>query len=328
MSALADSATSPVERFEFTTRDVTQAHQVLRDTYGEHRVRLRGSTENFTFRQLTATSGPLALDQLRHSMRMAITAEPIDYLMSVLVLDGQLRARAGRDEVRLARDDVLLHRCGEPLSIDWDDVQVFTVRLPVDEVARMAAARWGIEAAAFRFEGMTPVSAEMGQYWRDTVAYLHRAFEEPHAAVASPLLRAALIEFTASAELAVFPNTATSACDTRGPGRVAPAALRRAVGFIDAHAGEPVTLAQIAEAAGVTGRALQHTFLRYYSTSPTGYLRRVRLERAHRELQAADPTTGVTVATIARRWGWANPAHFAAAYRQAYGQLPSYTLRT
>jgi len=39
-----------------------------------------------------------------------------------------------------------------------------------------------------------------------------------------------------------------------------PSALRRAVAFIEAHAAEPVTLTQMAEAAGVAGRALQLAF--------------------------------------------------------------------
>jgi transcriptional regulator GlxA family with amidase domain len=74
-------------------------------------------------------------------------------------------------------------------------------------------------------------------------------------------------------------------------------------------------------------RALQYAFRRRYDTTPMGYLRRVRLERAHQQLQAADPAAGVTVGQIARRWGWANQAKFAAAYRMQYGMPPSRTLR-
>jgi AraC-like DNA-binding protein len=111
------------------------------------------------------------------------------------------------------------------------------------------------------------------------------------------------------------------------PGRVAPAVLRRAVAYIDEHADQPVTLAQIAAAAGVSGRALQYAFRRRYATTPTGYLRRVRLERARCELQAADPVGGTTVADVARRWGWVNPSGFAAAYRQQFGHTPGQVLR-
>jgi transcriptional regulator GlxA family with amidase domain len=94
------------------------------------------------------------------------------------------------------------------------------------------------------------------------------------------------------------------------------------------HAGQPVTMPEVAAAAGVTARALQYAFRRHYDTTPTGYLRRVRLERAHRQLQAADPATGATIGEIARRWGWASPANFAAAYRKHFGVAPSHTLRT
>jgi AraC-like DNA-binding protein len=52
-------------------------------------------------------------------------------------------------------------------------------------------------------------------------------------------------------------------------------------------------------------------------------LRRVRLERAHRQLQTADPAAGMTVAETARRWGWANQSKFAAAYRAQYGVTPA-----
>jgi transcriptional regulator GlxA family with amidase domain len=63
--------------------------------------------------------------------------------------------------------------------------------------------------------------------------------------------------------------------------------------------------------------------MRHYETTPTGYLRRARLDRA---LTDADPSDGITVAATAR-WGWANPSHFAAAYLTAYGQHPRHTLR-
>jgi AraC-like DNA-binding protein len=323
-----DTATSPVERFELATNDVGRAHEALRETYSDHEVQLRGDAEHFAYRQLTAVAGPLAADQIEHTMSVTVTADPLPCLTSLLVVHGNLAIRAGREETGLGPGDVALPRLGLPLSVDWDDLRVHVVRTPLAEVARIAAERCGTDAAAFRFERMTPVSAEMSRYWRDTIAYLHQAFAGPHSPMASPLLRAALAEFAAAAQLAVFPHTATSATRLHGPGQVAPSALRRAVAFIDAHATEPVTLTQMAEAAGVTGRALQLAFMRHYDTTPTGYLRRVRLARAHRDLRDADPSDGTTVAAIARRWGWANPSHFATAYRAAYGRYPRHTLRT
>ncbi|WP_197680271.1 helix-turn-helix domain-containing protein [Microlunatus soli] len=58
------------------------------------------------------------------------------------------------------------------------------------------------------------------------------------------------------------------------------------------------------------------------------YLRRVRLDHARRNLQAADPTQGETVKAIAARWGFPRPDRFAARYQEAFGVPPSHTLRS
>jgi hypothetical protein len=71
-------AASPVRRFELVTNDVDRAHQALRETYCDHEVRLRGDPEHLAYRQLTVAAGPLAADQIEHSMNVAVTADPSD----------------------------------------------------------------------------------------------------------------------------------------------------------------------------------------------------------------------------------------------------------
>ena len=72
---------------------------------------------------------------------------------------------------------------------------------------------------------------------------------------------------------------------------------------------------------------MQIAFRRQLDTTPMAYLRRVRLDRAHEQLRAADPGQGTTVTTVATRWGFASPSRFTADYRAAYGELPSHALR-
>jgi len=198
----------------------------------------------------------------------------------------------------------------------------------MDRAAGVAAAWAGIDAADFRFDGMVPVSDAAARNWRATMAHVRRALDGPSPVAAEPLIREAVLQSAAMAAVATFANTATAAAYRPGPGRVAPAAVRRAVQYVDAHAHEPVTLADIATAAGVGARGLQSAFARHVGATPIGYLRRVRLEHAHRELQGADPARGDTVAAVARRWGYANPGRFAVEYRAAFGCVPSHTLRT
>ncbi|MEU2121774.1 helix-turn-helix domain-containing protein [Nocardia niwae] len=63
---------------------------------------------------------------------------------------------------------------------------------------------------------------------------------------------------------------------------------------------------------------------RHYATTPLGYLRRVRLERAHEELASAEHGDGRTVAAC---WGFGNPGRLAERYQEVCGRPPSRTLR-
>ncbi|MFD6285833.1 helix-turn-helix transcriptional regulator [Streptomyces sp. NPDC060205] len=143
-----------------------------------------------------------------------------------------------------------------------------------------------------------------------------------------PLIVSASGQMLAASVLAAFPHSARIDADAQDRNDAHTLTLRRALAYIDDHAEEPITVADIAAAAHVTVRALQYAFRRHLDSTPTAHLRWVRLANAHRELQAADPGTGVTVTGIAARWGFHQPSRFAAAYRVAYGVLPSRTLHT
>ena len=105
-----------------------------------------------------------------------------------------------------------------------------------------------------------------------------------------------------------------------------PLMLRRAIGFIHDNAHRDITLSDIAMSVNVTPRSVQYTFRRYLGTTPLEYLRRVRLNRAHRELQAADPSVD-TVMAIAGRWGFSHAGRFSSVYKRTFGTSPSHTLR-
>ncbi|MEV0877875.1 helix-turn-helix transcriptional regulator [Micromonospora echinofusca] len=210
---------------------------------------------------------------------------------------------------------------------EFDDVDSFTTRLPRALLEEVAHAQTGISGADLRFDSSRPISAALGRHWTQTVSHLTRTVLAGPVLMANPLVAGNTRHLLAATALAVFPNTAHAAA-LGAAGEVTPRALRRAVAYVDDHADRPVTVEQVAAAAGVRPRALQLAFRRHHGTTPMRYVRQVRLERAHRDLQAADPTTGVTVTMIAQRWGFTHLGRFSTDYRAAYGCGPSRTLRT
>ena len=125
---------------------------------------------------------------------------------------------------------------------------------------------------------------------------------------------------------ACFPNSTIDAGTVTYPGDT-PQPLRRALQFIDERAGDPITLNEIATAARLSPRGPQAAFHRHLDTTPLAYLRSVRMERAHRDLQYAELGDGTSVAGVAARWGFTHLGRFAIEHRRRFGSYPSQTLR-
>jgi transcriptional regulator GlxA family with amidase domain len=155
---------------------------------------------------------------------------------------------------------------------------------------------------------------------------VHLTVEERELVCESELIAGSAYRWIATCVLELFrlhgdrtTRTATAAALLAG--------YRRAIRFIDDYASLPITVDDIAEAAGLPTRQLDAAF-RWHS--PTGgnirdELRRARLDAAHRDLLAGDPTRGDTVRDIALRWGF-RPGTFAQEYRNQFGRNPRWVL--
>jgi AraC-like DNA-binding protein len=258
-------------------------------------------------------------------VRYEAAADPMPFLLAGFVAEGGARVQVRAETVPLPRGEGMLYPVGVPTSGGYGDATFVLLRLPVGVVADLAEETTGLPAADLRFHGMTPVSAELRQFWGRTADFVWRQLSIP-GLEPPPLVTTQFVRLVGSALLTVFPNTTMTGVANDG-GHVGPAVLRRATAFIEAHPEDPLTVGQIAAAAGVGIRAVQSAFRRHLGVTPMAYLRRVRLERVHRDLRAGDPFDGVTVQDVARRWGFANLGRFAAEYRAEYDETPSRTLR-
>jgi transcriptional regulator GlxA family with amidase domain len=95
--------------------------------------------------------------------------------------------------------------------------------------------------------------------------------------------------------------------------------LIEATALMAANIEEPLTLSEIADAAGVSLRQLERLFHRYHDVTPAQHYLALRLRRA-RELLAhtSAPIMQITVAC-----GFQTASHFCKAYRAQFGHSPS-----
>lgn len=89
---------------------------------------------------------------------------------------------------------------------------------------------------------------------------------------------------------------------------------------------EPVHLADVRGAIGVSARTLECCCKEYLGVGPSRYLRLRRMRLARRALLAANVGSD-TVTEIAMRYGFWELGRFSTTYRDMFGESPSVTLR-
>ena len=168
----------------------------------------------------------------------------------------------------------------------------------------------------------SPHSRDLASHWER--GFLHVSGSLFGGGSDSPLIEAEMRRHALHTTLTVFSPAFVEALEEATQRTAAPRSVRRAIAYIEEHAHEPITIDDIAQAAHISTRGLQYAFRRALGITPTEYLRRERLARAHAELQSG---TRMPVAEVARRWGFASPSRFAKHYRAMYGRSPRQTQR-
>jgi AraC-like DNA-binding protein/anti-sigma regulatory factor (Ser/Thr protein kinase) len=327
----AANAVTPSRRRRLVTADAEHAHAFLRSVYGEHVLRLSGMHDlsGGHLEYDGVATNRFAVEHLRHVAGGEGLFSPAQALVVVHALDGDLRICSRRDELHVAPGELVLYDAGADTRVGSTRLDVEVVRLEPAVVARLTAELTGFDAPTVPFELSRPVSEARAAHWRACVAHLRRDVLVNNEVMASPLVRATILRTLVAMLVETFPNPARDALGdpaTDG-GHVPPRAFRLAIRFIEEHAGDDIGLADIAAAAGIGARGLQLAFRRHADVTPLEHLRRVRLEGAHRNLQAGSPAE-VTVGTIANRWGFPHHGNFSSLYLRTYGRSPSITLRS
>lgn len=97
------------------------------------------------------------------------------------------------------------------------------------------------------------------------------------------------------------------------------APLERMESYIHQRLCAPISLVDLAQAAGLSPRSLNALCHRHHGVSPMVLLRNIRLDEVRRKLQSR-PDANVT--TIALDHGFGHLGRFSAYYRERFGELP------
>ena len=317
-----------METLTFDSEDLERTEEFLSHVYAKMRIG-NGTPDSSRARIHRSAIDTVSVDELDLDFDMSYAVTPLGRICLCVVHEGTIE-----DHVYQGVSDSF--GPGDVVSFAPPDLsyagRVHAARynitmLDPDLLTQVAGTADPLRPQPVRLTGHRPLSAAAGDRLRSTIRYVQDHVLADPSVADQPLVASTAAQHLAATVLATFPNTAS--VDPTGPDRqdAHPAALRRALAFIEGHPDRPLTVAEIAEAAHVSVRALQYAFRRHLECTPLAYVREVRLSQAHAELAAADPEAGATVTDIAARWGFSHPGRFATLYRRTYARSPRRTLR-
>jgi AraC-like DNA-binding protein len=265
-------------------------------------------------------SGLITVDEVLVQGRLGLEIPPADTVVVIQPRAGSLTVMGGPfPDV----DSPLLVAHGMSCALRVNDARFDVVTIAAEALHKVAGDRHAPLAQQIRFLNWRPGSHGAVRAWHRALDYVTATLAASDTAQ-QPLIVAAMAPLLAGALLECYPPNVTEPDLASDP--VLPETLKQAMAFIHGHAAADVSINDVAAAVHLTPRAVQYLFRRQLDSTPTEYMRRVRLHHAHQELLAGERSS-TTVSEIAQRWGFAHTGRFAVLYRQAYGQSPQATLK-
>ena len=199
-----------------------------------------------------------------------------------------------------------------------------TMSLPTQELMSIGAAMGGIDLTPPRdLLVVTPPPAAMARFQRLHAAAGHLANNSPEI-IANPDAARGLEQELVEALVGCL--GAGEANEDSVAQRQHELIMRRFRRVLEENHDQSLYLPEICTIIGVSDRTLRLCCQEHLGMGPKHYLMLRRLHMARRALREPGPS-GATVTEIATRYGFWHFGRFAAAYKSAFGEMPSNSLR-
>jgi AraC-like DNA-binding protein len=318
----------PLSRYRlFRTSDAAEARERVAAVYCPHELKvLGGGIRGVDTCMDHLPLGNVSLNRLRYGPEVYIDADRLaSFYLVMMPMQGRARVSCGQEALAATPESAAVISPTLPFfqTIEAGCDQLM-VRIDRQALERTCAQHLGHELRQpLEFAAALDMRAPGG--WPALLAYLIREADLAAPGLDSPLLRTPVEHLLLATLLHGQPHNYRA--ELQQPARpLAPAHVKRVEDYIETHADEPLTVADLAAYAGVSASALFAGFRDFRNTTPMAHLRSVRLRRVHDELQAALPTAA-SVTEVAIRWGFRHLSHFTTHYKRKFGELPSETLR-
>ena len=189
---------------------------------------------------------------------------------------------------------------------------------------RLAGLLGGPAREEIVFNPIVNLNSAPGQSVLRLVRLLTEALGNAHSFAGSDLACRSFTDLLLYSMLQALPNNYSERL-ARPAAAAVPGTVRRAEEYIRFHAAQPISLGDVAAAAGCSIRSLQLGIKQFRDTTPAAAILQARLE-AVRQCLSNDEFVG-NVTHLAYEYGFTNPGRFTKLYKAAFGVSPLDALR-
>lgn len=281
-----------------------------------------------TMRLATVRLGTTTVGQLEYGRRIRLVTEEARHIHVNTPLVGSVASCVGRSApVATTSRQAAVFPAGAPADIEWgSDAVQLCLMIPSSTLEGELEELLGhpIKRPLHLPFHMSLATSE-GRVWRSMMHLIAGELASRGGLLSHPAAGRQLERTLLDALLLGHPHSHIEELDRHDVPAV-PRAVVRAVDLLHERPAEAWSSTVLARAVHVSVRSLQGGFHKHVGKPPMTYLRDLRLKGIHEELKRATPAT-TTVETVAYSWGMLHLGRFAAAYRQAFTELPSQTLK-
>jgi AraC family transcriptional regulator len=249
----------------------------------------------------------LTLAETEYAAGLHVPAHAHDHGLCCLVIEGSFIERTGSKSATLEPGSLLFHPPDEPHAHDFARTggRCFNIQFGSSWVERMDSF------------GLRQPSSPSSLHRTKAGWLAGQLYQEFCTADSASLLSIEGFTIALLAEIA----RAASPAERTG---ARPGWMLRAVDHIHEHFLEPISLTELAQKVDIDPSHLARTFREFYGCTMSDYVRKLRVEKARKELLAQDKP----LSTIAFEAGFADQAHFSRVFKQLTGLTPGAFRRT
>lgn len=318
----------PLEKYKvFESTDVDETRDQVGKIFCPHRMDVVGPNPELHARMHCRRMRNIAVTYVSYGWDVRVNPGHLENFFAILApTAGRGTFQSGFEQVQASPERIAIASPTEPLhmrlSNDCGQLVIRVERAAVE--ARLSEMIDGALREPIRFQLGMDVTAGYARSWFDQLSYGVNDLGRPESLLAHPLAIEQYEQNIITGLLLAQPHNYTAMLN--GDDRPVPSRLLGiAVDLMEGHPEWAHTPSSLARQAGVSVRALQKAFREQLDSSPSEYLRGVRLQRVHDELCASQADV-TTVGEVASKWGMAHHGRFAAVYRERFGESPKQTL--